>query len=54
MDEEIILHALKELGMDVVDLHARINSIEAKLEKYNDLKHMCTCEESQCEDGQTI
>lgn len=48
MNEENILHGLKELVMDVADLHARINAIEKKLEKCRALKRICTCNECEC------
>jgi hypothetical protein len=50
MDEQTILHGLKDLALKVTDLHARINAIEKKLEKCKTLKHICTCHEYDCEE----
>ena len=50
MDEQAILHGLKDLVLEVTDLHARINAIEKKLEKCKTLKHICACYECNDED----
>jgi uncharacterized protein with PhoU and TrkA domain len=50
MDEVTILHGLKDLAMEVTDLHDRINAIEKKLEKCKTLKHICACDECDYED----
>ena len=50
MDEVTILHGLKDVAMEVTDLHARINALEKKLEKCKTLKHICTCYECEEED----
>ncbi len=49
MDEVSILHALKDLGIELMDLHARINAIEKKLEKGETVVDICTREGCCCE-----
>ena len=49
MDEVSILHALKDLGMELMDLHARICAIEKKFEKGETVVDRCTCDGCDCE-----
>jgi hypothetical protein len=49
MDEVSILHALKDLGIELRDLHTRINAIEKRLEKGETVVDICTHEGCCCE-----
>ncbi len=49
MDEVSILHALKDLSIELMDLHARINAIEKRLEKGETVVDICTCDGCCCE-----
>ncbi len=43
MHDIMALHGLKDLIAEITDLHARLNTIEKRLEKCDTLKHICTC-----------
>lgn len=49
MDMENVLHALKDIGIELMDLHARINAIEKRLEKGETVVDICTCDGCSCE-----
>lgn len=43
MKQTKLLDDLQDLVTEVMDLHARLSTIEKMLEKCNTLKHICTC-----------
>ena len=49
MDEVTILHGLKDLTMELTDLHARLTALENKLEKCETQNHICACDECDYE-----
>ena len=49
MDDESILYTLKDLGFDILELRARINAIEKKMEKEENTIDICTCNGAYCE-----
>lgn len=48
MDIDVILHALKDISIDILDLQERIIAIEKKLEKGETFVDICACEGCCC------
>lgn len=44
-----ILHGLKDAAIEIMDLHARINAIEQKMEKVGVAGDVCVCNECERE-----
>lgn len=49
MELKDVLHALKDIGIELVELHARISAIEKKMKKGETVVDICTCDECCCE-----